>query len=240
MFIRQFVEGLKETLPNKIESIYLHGSLAMDDFNDLSSDIDIVVILSIYLNQEEIERLKFIHNELVTNSKWGSRLEVSYLIVERFFSKNIPLNPRLYFNSGNLSFEKYGYEWYFEKQIIIDYGRLLYGANLKDQLENVDIDVLVHASKQMIIEDWIPLLDNKDILTDEYLVFGVLTMCRIFYLMENRQLCTQGKAASWMIEKMSQKSQVINSARTWHKDEKYLYRNQALEFIMRVIEKCLA
>ncbi|MCH4886249.1 DUF4111 domain-containing protein [Acidaminobacter sp. JC074] len=233
--LKDFINRLKTVLKDKLKSVYLHGSLVMNSFDERSSDIDLLVIINDQVNSDEVDKLKKVHASLILDHVWGNKLEVSYLSIIEFLNDDIPVEKRLYFNSSMLSWEKYGQEWYFERQIIKDYGFLLHGDGLKELIEKVDAEVLITASKQMLLEDWMPLLEKKESLSNEYIVFGILTMCRIAYLMSKNEIATKRQAAEWMI-KESKDAYIIREALEWSKGSPFRYRIKGTEFIQDFVE----
>ena len=59
-----YVRLVDDKLPGRIRGLYLHGSLALDDYRPGRSDIDFVAVSDTALESSEIERLRQVHIEL--------------------------------------------------------------------------------------------------------------------------------------------------------------------------------
>src|SRR5438105_5685297 len=65
--------------------MYIFGSLAKEDFDYDSSDIDLIAATSTELVDDEIERLKMMHQNIALKEKvWDDRIEVGYISIENF------------------------------------------------------------------------------------------------------------------------------------------------------------
>ena len=73
------VARISERLEDNFVGAYLHGSLALGDFNS-SSDIDVIVVIQRDLRQSEIAAFQDLHHALFSElpTPWGQRIELSY------------------------------------------------------------------------------------------------------------------------------------------------------------------
>ena len=73
------VARISERLDGNFVGAYLHGSLAVGDFNS-SSDIDVIVVIKRDLKQSEIASFQDLHRALFAERPppWGQRIELSY------------------------------------------------------------------------------------------------------------------------------------------------------------------
>lgn len=232
--------GLCQILGDKIVGIYLHGSIATGDFRLKSSDIDYVVLLKGVLSTKEFEKLGGFHNKLFNEeSIWGKRLEGSYVTEEMIISKSQPQSPRAYYNSGVLKWEEYGAEWIFERYILRNSGIVLFGELIKTKLEPISSLEIQNAAKELLKSWWKPLIENQvDILTDEYLAYAVLTMCRIECSIITGEVKSKKESAQWMMKYVRQdKIALINDALSWEKGQSFKYEEEAMNFINDTLSK---
>ena len=74
--IKQLTETFKLQLAENLIGIYLHGSLAMNCFNPLRSDLDLLVVTK---REMTIETTRQIAEFLLENSNLPSPFEISFL-----------------------------------------------------------------------------------------------------------------------------------------------------------------
>ena len=76
--LADFLAQIDEQLPDFVVGFYIHGSIALDAFNPLSSDIDTLAVLNRPASEGDLETLTRIHQTTAgIYPKW--LLEVSYL-----------------------------------------------------------------------------------------------------------------------------------------------------------------
>lgn len=233
--IKTLIDALSERIVNVLGdnfmSLYIHGSLALGDFNE-NSDIDFVVITNHMI--EDINVIEKVHREL-ENYPWGSKLEGSYITKNMASCDKLLNDKRLYFNSSVLKWEPYGYEWYFERTILINHGLLICGEDFYSKLLPPTHEVLKEACVSLVVDTWIPLMDRGN-LTDEYIVFGVLSMGRLMYTLETGEITTKLKASQWTIDKGYDKNIILDALSSGHVEN----RHGATEFIRQMMDEIIS
>lgn len=68
-----------EPLSAHIYGAYIYGSIALDAFEELSSDIDIIVLTQLVWLPDELKQLEKLHARLIKEYPLGRRLEVLYV-----------------------------------------------------------------------------------------------------------------------------------------------------------------
>lgn len=66
-------------LPIGLRGVYLYGSLALDDWNPLVSDIDAVVVTAAPIAEHQLAAIASLHDALRRSFPFANRLEVQYL-----------------------------------------------------------------------------------------------------------------------------------------------------------------
>jgi predicted nucleotidyltransferase len=69
-FLDLLLSRIRMTLGNKLVGLYIFGSLVVGDFAYDSSDIDLIAATSTELDEEEVERLKRMHAEVMRPRKY--------------------------------------------------------------------------------------------------------------------------------------------------------------------------
>lgn len=235
--IDELCKDLKVIFDNKLLGLYLHGSIAMGAFNPKSSDIDFMVLLKSDVHEEEFLKLVSCHKKLCSKYEyWGSKLEGSYLIMDKLYERHPPSSKRPYINGGNLRRAHHGPEWTFEKYTLAREGIALMDDVLDRKALMASILDLKSATKSLLKDWWQPLMKKESDLSDEYLVYGVLTMCRIKHTMDLNIVASKVESAHYVLKQVSSiYGSLILEALDWEKDQEYGQRSKALVFIKEII-----
>jgi hypothetical protein len=69
-----------EAVPDRIEGLYLVGSVALDDFHPESSDVDFVAVSATRLDQDELGKLEAVHERMTDEHRppWFSGVYVTW------------------------------------------------------------------------------------------------------------------------------------------------------------------
>lgn len=235
--IKRMIEALSDKIADELGanfvSFYVHGSLALGDFNE-NSDIDYVVVTEHFIS--DMSMIEKIHRAF-QECCFGHHFEGSYITIDMALSDGLPKEKRLYYNSGTPQYVSYGYEWYFERTILIDHGLCIKGENLYSDLTPPTNETLEEAVAFLIVDTWVPLMKKPDQLSDEYIVFGVLTMCRLMYTLKEKKIISKLKSAKWMIER-GYDSNIIYEA--INNSKPLLYKKEAIEFIQNLMDDILS
>ncbi|MBC5638797.1 hypothetical protein H8S33_18665 [Ornithinibacillus sp. BX22] len=62
--LNEYITLFNEHLPETIEGVYIHGSIALDAYVDDSSDIDFITITNRPLVEEDSTVLSYIHSTI--------------------------------------------------------------------------------------------------------------------------------------------------------------------------------
>src|SRR5919202_6832124 len=73
---------MQRVLGDKLVGLYLYGSLVTGDFDDGSSDIDLMAATATEIDDQEFDALHKMHDDFAENyTYWKSRIEVQYISV---------------------------------------------------------------------------------------------------------------------------------------------------------------
>lgn len=235
--IDELCKELKVIFANKLLGLYLHGSIAMGEFNPKSSDIDFMALLKSDVNEEELIKLDLCHQKLCKKYKvWGSKLEGSYLMMDKIYERHPPSSKRPYINGGSLERMHHGPEWTFEKYTLAKEGIALLDDVLDRKALMTSLLDLKEAGRSLLKDWWQPLMEKSDELSDEYLVYGVLTMCRIKHTMDLGVVASKVESAHYVLKQVTNTYEdLILEALNWQEDQKFGQRSEALIFIKTII-----
>lgn len=106
--IGQHAKGIEDVLGANLLGYYLVGSLAIGDF-DLSSDVDLLVVLHEDLSQREVGAVQAFHQQTYQQeNRWVKRLEYS------FFPKNPLRTPSSPYGRDGRNDDEQRVLWYFD------------------------------------------------------------------------------------------------------------------------------
>jgi predicted nucleotidyltransferase len=88
-----YAHTLRELLGDELVGLYPTGSLAVGDF-DLTSDVDLLVVLRAEPSAERVERIQAAHRTLLArNTRWVRHLEYSVFPLPTLAEKSSPYGP---------------------------------------------------------------------------------------------------------------------------------------------------
>lgn len=227
-------KNLEATLGNQLIGIYLIGSLTYGDFDQSSSDIDLIMLLSSELSKEQIDLVKNIHHIIASQYPiWAKRIECSYITQDMLSSMEPPARP--YINEGQMyETAKFGNEWLINLQVLYQCGIALLGPEPQKLIKlPITIAAVRKASQQDFYQEWEPLLKNPAILKDShYQAYVILTLCRILYRQKHEDIVSKKVASAWVKENYgTQWGDLIEKAESWQYGQEMNSINEILEFI---------
>ncbi|MCM1988231.1 aminoglycoside adenylyltransferase domain-containing protein [Oceanirhabdus seepicola] len=225
---------VKDILKDEFIGLYIHGSLALGDFDPKSSDIDFLVVTKDMVSQELFNSLRKMHNGILRKeNKWAYKLEGSYVSKDLLHSKIPPTEPRPYVNGREFSLEHYGYEWVLERYTLREYGIIIEGPNPQSFMDSIASSELQQASLKILNQWWAPMLLNPNLLEErEYQVYAILTMCRILNMFKYGNVVSKKNAAEWAQNAFNNRWEVlIEKALRWKNDLPFDNLEETLEII---------
>lgn len=102
--LSEYVSILHERIPDTLEGLYLHGSIALSAYINGSSDIDFIAIVNRHLTEDETKILSKIHREL--NDKYKKTgMDGCYIHWEDIGKKQTETKKCLYVNLGKVAWK---------------------------------------------------------------------------------------------------------------------------------------
>ena len=205
--LTQLSAGLPELLGEQLVGLYLTGSLTYGDFDPGSSDIDFLAVLTKELSGEQLQDITGLHERIgKADPRWAKRLEGSYITQDMIATKDRPDRARPYFNAGEIHQYRYGNEWTINLYALQECGVALVGPLPQQIFPHVDIRDVRAASRQDLIEEWLPKLDEPDAFhqagydSDHLRAYAVLTLCRILHRAKHDGIASKRVASKWVKE----------------------------------------
>lgn len=243
------VNDILKTLLNYISAIlgsqfigmYLHGSLALNDFKPDRSDIDIVIVTKEALVEKELIKIKSMHQKITSGSlPYAKRIECIYIPIESL--KNY-IQDKSYFPclhvGGKFYTDGFGI---IEKHVLREKGIVIKGSDPKSFIKPVTPDELKNAALESLRVWWFPKLkDNSRLREDDYQVYAILTMCRALYSVKFRDIASKSEAARCVMDNLDEKwTKLISKALLWKIGNKFNHFEQTLNFIKYTLDHMIS
>ncbi len=211
--ISAFRENLEELLSNKLYGLYLYNSVAMGNFEPQYSDVDFVVILKSKLTNEEILKLKVLHERFGTEYKYGSKLDGMYLQYEMLGKMNDEIEKYPYVKDASLCEAGYFDINYVTWWSLKEYEMAIESPSIKDELLEINFSDVVQTMKYNLNEYWLSKLDTTEIFEqDMWVEFAVVTLSRILYTLQDGEIKSKSESCSYIASEYPEWNDVIGEA----------------------------
>ncbi len=243
ILIKKFVKFSKQILKNNLIGIYLHGSLAMGCFNELSSDIDLIVVVSQTLTKAG--KQKYLDMVVKLNEEAPKKgIEMSIVLKDYCKSFIYPTPFELHFSTHYLDLYKKNPNEYLEKvkgtdpdlaahfTVIYHRGKTLYGDEVKNVFEEVN-------QKFYFDSIYLDIKDAKEEIIKNP-VYLTLNLCRVLAFKKEGLILSKEEGAKWgMNNLLSKYHLVIKQALNEYRLNKKEPFNQVLlkEYANYMLEK---
>lgn len=202
-----FVLNSKNILYDNLIGIYLHGSLAMECFNERKSDIDLLVVVKNDVSRE-IKR-RYMDMVVALNNKAPSKgIELS--IVKETVCKPFvyPTPFELHFSAAHLNWYLSNPEDYIEKMngtdkdlaahftIIYHRGKTLYGKEIKSVFSEV-------RDRDYIDSIWLDVKNAKEDIIDDTM-YIILNLCRVLAYKKERLILSKQEGGKWALRLLAE------------------------------------
>ena len=210
------VSQMQTILGPKFVGLYLFGSLVMGDYDDGTSDVDLLAATSSDIDQAEFEALKKMHEDIVAKDpRWDNHIEVAYLSLEALKTFKIRSSPIGIISPGEpFHIKEAGKDWLVNWYFVREKGVTLFGPPPKSIIEPISKDEFIQ-----IVKDhagyWRERSD--DMRSRPGQSYAILTMCRALYTITNGEQVSKRQAALWAAKQLPEWSTLINNALVWRK-----------------------
>lgn len=232
--IRTLLARIQSILGRQFHGFYLHGSLALGDFDPARSDIDFVTVTTAPLGDDAVAALTGMHARLSAGeSKWGRELEGSYIpyaALRRYDPENA-VHPHIERGEA-LRVEKHHTDWVIQRYILREKGLALVGPPPHTLIDPIRAADLRQAVLDLLWWWELQLEDTWRVAESGYQAYTILTMCRILYTMREGRIASKPAAARWARARLKPRwIHLIDHALRWQPDEPANYLSETLDFI---------
>ena len=200
--MKQSIEIMKNRIVNILlnnnPSIYLYGSIVLEDFQIGWSDIDILCLTETKISDTQAKQLLNLRQELLNeyrNNLYFRSFEGGFLTLEAFIN-DIPDTVVYWGTSGQRITDKHYFDP-FSMIELIEHGNLLYGNEVRDRF--------IYPAKEEIIEavsKHYETIRKFAVVTEKnlYSAGWFLDIARCIYTLKTGKIISKTKAGKWALD----------------------------------------
>lgn len=200
--MKQSIEIMKDQIVNVLfnnkPSIYLHGSIVLDDLKLGWSDIDILCLTETEISKAQANQLLNLRQILLNENKsnlYFNLFEGGFLSLEAFL-KNIPDRVVYWGTGGQRITDKYYFDT-FSMMELIEYGNLIYGNEIRDSFNYPTKEEINNA----VINHYKTI--RKHAVKPERTLYSAgwfLDIARCIYTLRTGKIISKTKAGEWALD----------------------------------------
>ncbi|MBQ6065518.1 MAG: DUF4111 domain-containing protein [Clostridia bacterium] len=218
---------ITDVLTDNAPSVYLYGSVALDDFQFGWSDIDILVLTGRQITTEQAARLLRLRRELTErepDDPYFRLFEGGMLRLSAFLT-GAPDTVVYWGTSGERITDRFAFDS-FCKTELLDNGLLLYGADVRGQIRRPTFDEL----RTDVERHYRTIREHGGKTGKSIYSFGwLLDISRCLYTLRTGKIIAKTKAGEWALENgLCPDAAALQTARRVRKDPLQFEKNQAL------------
>lgn len=224
ILLESLLSRIQSILGKKLVGLYLYGSLVTGDFDNGTSDIDLLAALASDLDNKEFEALQKMHTDFATHYKeWDNRIEVQYLSLLALKTFKVQSSPAATISPGELfHIIEVGNHWLMNWYVVQEKGVTLFGPSPKSIIEPISKEEFIESVKDHTRswDEWI-----NDMHSRKAQAYAILTLCRALYSYTHGEQVSKKQAALWAEKELPEWSKVIQNALLWRED----WRNEQVD-----------
>lgn len=203
--------GILSVLGDDLVGLYLFGSLVRGDFTLGTSDIDLLAATRRFMIEDDIDRLRGMHRELVArHPAWRERIEVAYQSLHGLRTWATERSPMGIISPGEpIHLIEAGAEWRINWFFVLDHGVTLIGPPPKAIIPPIPREVFIDAARELGLWWRERIHDVRDQRGESY---AILTTCRALYTHHTGEHVSKQRAATWVAGRHPEWSGLIDLA----------------------------
>ena len=189
----------------KLLGLYLRGSLALGDFDPLTSDVDALCVTTTDLNHAELDALIQMHLELAASPfRYANELELIYLTRAAAWRwQPDETHPTLSRGSGELTLKVQNQNWVLERWSVLRGGSAsaLYGPPPETLIASVSLADMRQAVAQRL-QDWLVFArqpNDPNWGHRGHAAYSIETLCRMLHTLRTGTLESKAQSAAWAL-----------------------------------------
>ncbi len=216
--LNDYITRFNRQIPNTLEGLYLHGSIALNAYVEGSSDIDFIAVINKSLTELDVKVISNLHK--ILNQKYkGTGMDGCYLLVEDVGKSQYEVKNCLYVNEGKIKWSNDGINpitWW----ILKNKGIPILGPSLDTYNFNVDESILVDYVLENMNTYWAErlktirkykaisfLLPNK--IVDLEVEWSITGMLRQLYTLQEHDIVSKVDASKYAVKHLPERWHTI-------------------------------
>lgn len=190
----------RTSFANAVHGVYLIGSLSLGAYEEQTSDIDFLTVLTRELNEVEREELGEVHTCLQAKHRIASKMDGMYVCLSDLGRQNEEMRPYCYTHEGE--FRSAGYwdinhvTWWLLKHRAINItgpesATLPFQVTEEDLLATMSYNLNGYWSRRIREMEQLDLDAMPERLVRMETADAVLTLCRITYTLREREVISK-------------------------------------------------
>jgi predicted nucleotidyltransferase len=214
--LESLLAQMRDSLGEKLVGLYLYGSLVAGDYDDDTSDIDLLAATADGINEAEFSALKKMQDDFVAlRPKWQDRLEIAYLSLRALKTFKTQESPIAIISPGEpFHIKEAGKDWLVNWYVVREKGVTLFGPPPTTVIEPITKEEFIEVVKDHLVwwREWI-----NEMHTRGSQAYAILTMCRALYTVKNGEQLSKPQAALWAQQELPEWASTISNALLWRK-----------------------
>jgi hypothetical protein len=204
--LNEYIDLVNEYMPNQLEGLYLHGSLALDAFVEGSSDLDFIAVTQSGLTESELKKAKEIHR-ILADKYLFPEMDGVYLTQNDLGT----LCECFYYNNGIMNYGHFLNPvtwWLLKKNGIVIYGDVpVIEINANDLVSYTYENMNTYwANRIQSYEESIDeLTQTADSAIDKEVEWTVLGILRQFYTLREKDIISKQGAGEYSLKHLPEK-----------------------------------
>ncbi|MCB8944869.1 MAG: DUF4111 domain-containing protein [Ardenticatenaceae bacterium] len=223
--LRRLLAEVQGILGEQFVGMYLDGSLALGDFDEATSDLDVLVLTADFLPDEMVAELAAMHARLgESGTKWGYEMEVSY--VPQAVLNQLPRREKVFVlprieRGETLTLREHHMDWVLHGYILREYGLAIAGEPLTNLIDPVTPPMMQAATRDLFNFWWRPMgMESPYLDSTGYRVYAIMTMCRILYTLRRGEVASKPAAARWAMAHLPERWRgLVETAVRWQGED---------------------
>jgi len=239
--LKLLLKNVQDVMGTFFIGLYLHGSLALGDFDPGHSDIDFVVVTTRELPVKLISDLEAMHARIKDSGlKLAIKLDGAYISKKALLRYSIDNPPCPEIDETKFSIQRDGSHGIINRHILRENGVVVAGPPVRPLIAPVSPDELREAVLDRLFTWWAPMLDKPGLRYPGpgYQSYAVLTMCRALYTLQHGAIVSKPVSARWALQTLDKRwTKLIESALAWHDGDPTGDIEQTRAFIKYTLER---
>jgi hypothetical protein len=205
LVLERFVSEIQPAVPTV--AVWAHGSLALGDFQPGRSDLDLIAVVDVPLDDEHRDRLASIHQRLLEEEPAAANLHCSYMV-------------KAALSGAETDHVTWAHNMILERPVtpvtrreLLDGGLTLHGPSPTELLPPLAPGELEDFIRRDLEEYWLPVT-SKHVrwIYDIWVDLGLLVLARATVTLRDGRLITKGEALAELLD-MGAPAEVVRDIR---------------------------